>query len=101
MADWKYFVIELIYQAPMEQVSAATPDHRTFLKTGYEKGWLLLSGPQVPRMGGIIIGRAPTHEDLEAFFANDPFQVRGIATYRFVQFDPVWRQAILEDWISQ
>ena len=96
----RHFLIEVTYTKPYDQVAPSLAEHRAFLQTGYEKGWLLLSGPQVPKTGGIIIARAPSLEALQEFFRADPYMVRGLGTYRMVEFEPVKRQAFLEDWTS-
>jgi uncharacterized protein YciI len=96
----KHFLLEWVYLAPLEQIEAATPDHRAYLQTGYDKGMLLMSGPQVPRTGGLIILRADTREDAEAFAHNDPFFMRHLAKPRIVEFNPVKRQTFLEDWVN-
>ncbi len=96
----KHFIIEITYTLPLEQINEITPEHRAFLKIGYDRGWLLMSGPQVPRTGGMVIGRAPSLEEMQQFFENDPYNKRGAATYRFVEFDPVRRQEWMVDWIS-
>ncbi len=96
----KHFMVEVTYTGTPEQVAAVLADHRAFLQTGYERGWLLLSGPQVPKTGGIVVARAPSLEDLQSFFAQDPYRIAGVATHRFVEFDPVKRQAFMEDWVS-
>jgi uncharacterized protein YciI len=98
---WKFFVIDITYLIPTEQMSEITPLHRAFLQAGYKNGWLLLSGPQVPRTGGMIIGRAPSREALEEFFSNDPYLLNKVATYRFVEFNPIFRQDFLEEWITE
>ncbi len=97
----KHFVIEITYTVPVEQMAEITPLHRAFLKEGYERGWLLLSGPQVPRVGGMIVARAPSLEALRQFFAGDPYVTRGVAAYRYIEFDPLFRQSFLEDWVTQ
>ena len=96
----KNFMIEITYIVPFEQLTDTVPEHRNFLQTGYDKGWLLCSGPQVPKTGGIVIARAPSMEEIVQFFTNDPYQKKGFATYRFCEFEPVKRQAFLEDWVS-
>lgn len=97
---WKYFIVEVTYRYPVEQLADTVPQHRAFLAGGYEQGWLLLSGPQVPPLGGMLVGRAPSLEALQAFIACDPYQVKGLADYRFVEFNPVLRASIVEDWAS-
>lgn len=94
----KHFIIEVTYRIPVEQLGENLAEHRAFLQTGYAKGWLLCSGPQAPRLGGMVVARAPSLEDLQAFFKNDPYQLKGLADYRFVEFEPVLRQALLETW---
>jgi uncharacterized protein YciI len=96
----KHFLLEWVYLTPLEQIEPATPDHRAYLQTGYDNGLLLMSGPQVPRTGGVIILRANTREDAEAFAHGDPFFTRHLAKPRIVEFNPVKRQAFIEDWVN-
>jgi len=96
----KHFIVELTYTAPAERLAEIVVEHRTFLQTGYERGWLLMSGPQTPRTGGIVVGRAPSLEAIQEFFKDDPYQVKGAATYRFIEFEPVRLQEWMKDWVS-
>ena len=96
----KHFMVEITYTVPFENLSSVLPEHRAFLQPGYDRGWLLMSGPLNPKTGGIVIARAPGVEDLREFFQHDPFAVKGLATYTFVEFDPVKRQSFMEEWIS-
>ncbi len=95
----KHFIIEIQYQVSAEQISETVSEHRSFLQTGYEQGLLLCSGPQNPRVGGIVIARAPSLAALQSFFAADPYQVKKLATYRWVEFEPVKYQDFLKSWI--
>lgn len=95
-----HFVIEITYTAPLAEIDRVLPAHRAFLQTGYDRGWLLASGPQNPRTGGIIIARAPSRAELETFFRDDPYQQAKAALYRFVEFNPVKRQPLLEAWVT-
>lgn len=96
----KHFLIEITYRFPFEQLSGHVAEHRAFLQTGYAKGWLLLSGPQVPKIGGMIVARAPSLADIQAFFQDDPYQKKGLADYRFVEFEPVLHQTLVKEWIE-
>lgn len=93
-----HFLVELTYTVPPDRMDTATAAHRQFLQAGYERGWLLMSGPRQPRVGGIIIARAPSREALETFFGEDPYQREGLARYRFVEFLPLKHQEWLADW---
>ncbi|MCS7061701.1 MAG: YciI family protein [Anaerolineae bacterium] len=97
----KHFIVEITYTVPLEQMTELTPLHRAFLREGYDRGWLLMSGPQVPRVGGIIVARAPSLEALQDLFANDPYVTHQVASYRYVEFDPLFRQSFLEDWVTK
>lgn len=96
----KYFMIEITYTAPIEKIDETLKFHREFLQTGYNQNLLLLSGPQNPRSGGIIIARAKTLNEIKDFFKNDPYQQRGQAEYRFVEFSPVKHAKLVDSWVE-
>jgi uncharacterized protein YciI len=95
----RHFIIEIDYRIPADQIGDVVAEHRAFLKGGYERGWLLFSGPKVPKTGGVIVARAPSLELLQDFFRSDPYIMKEIADYCFIEFDPVFRQDWLEDWV--
>jgi len=96
----KHFVVNIMYQVPMEEVSQVLPEHRAFLRGGYERGLLLCSGPQNPRTGGIALARAESLDAIQDFFMQDPYFLQGIATHQFTEFEPVLYQGFLEDWVK-
>ncbi|MCE9599591.1 MAG: YciI family protein [Spirochaetia bacterium] len=96
----KHFLMELTYTAAIEQIDAAVVEHRAFLQKGFDAGMLLMSGPQNPRTGGVILGRAESLEIIRDFMLQDPFNVKSLATYRFVEFSPVKMQPFMKDWIG-
>lgn len=96
----KHFVVELTYKAPLETMDRHVAAHRTFLQEGYDAGILLMSGPQTPRVGGVIIARAESKELLDGFLARDPFRIERLADYRFVEFTPVKRADCLAAWVA-
>lgn len=96
----KHFLIEITYTASPEKIADILPAHRQFLQSGYEQGLLLMSGPMLPKTGGVVIARAQTLDDIQTFFKYDPYLANQAATYRFVEFDPVKRQTFLEDWVK-
>jgi uncharacterized protein YciI len=96
----KYFMIEVTYTAPIEKIDENLQLHRDFLQTGYDQNLLLMSGPQNPRTGGILIARSNSLADLKAFFSNDPYQKLALAEYRFVEFSPVKHAKLVAPWIE-
>ena len=95
----KHFIIDIHYLIPAEQLGETTVEHRSFLQSGYKLGMLLFSGPKVPRTGGIIVARAESVDELVEFFSNDPYQKKGVATYQFIEFNPVLMQDFLQKWV--
>lgn len=96
----KHFLVQIHYTVPVESLGDAIRLHREFLQLGYDRGWLLMSGPRVPANGGIVIARAPSQQELEDFFADDPYKLSGLATHTFVEFNPVKHQPFLAEWIT-
>ena len=96
----KHFVVEIIYKAPLEKITELRPMHREFLKIGYDKGLLLVSGPQTPQIGGIVIARANSMEEISEYFSNDPYAKESAADYQIIEFNPISRNEILNNWID-
>ena len=97
----KHFIIEIIYRAPIERIEQTVDKHREFLQAGYDKGVILFSGPQVPKIGGIIVARAESMEKLADFFNDDPYQQEELAHYQFIEFVPVKYQDFMKDWVTE
>lgn len=95
----KHFIVEIIYKAPIDKINEVRDRHRAFLEIGYSKGIILMSGPQVPRTGGIIVARADSMEDLSEFLSDDPYRKEGVADYEFIEFTPVHHQDFMKEWI--
>lgn len=96
----KYFLCEVQYLVPTEKLDQYVALHRAFLQTGYDQDILLISGPKIPRTGAYLIVRGESLESLQAFFANDPYQLNHLASYHFQEFNPVKYQARIKDWIE-
>ena len=96
----KHFVVEIIYKAPIHKIEEVLSRHREFLDEGYKKGMLLMSGPQVPRIGGIVIARAESMEALAEYFSNDPYLTEGLAHYQYIEFNPAKKNEIISEWIG-
>ena len=56
------FALYSVYLKPVEEVDRHLEAHRAFLKTLYEKGITICSGPQIPRTGGFILMNASSIE---------------------------------------
>jgi uncharacterized protein YciI len=84
------FVVNLIYEAPLTEIEAATQVHRDYLEIFYQKGVFLASGPKVPRDGGVIIvtGKV-SRPELEQILDSDPFRQKQLVRYEITEFTPV------------
>ena len=80
------FVIELTYKASLQQIDAHMAAHVAFLKKYYASGNFVVSGRQIPRVGGIIVAVGDSREQLAAIMAEDPFCREGLADARIVEF---------------
>ena len=96
----KHFVVEIDYKVSLEKIEETRLEHRDYLKKGYENKIILLSGPQVPRIGGIVIARGESMEEIAEFFLKDPFQIKGLAEYHYIEFKPANYQELLNEWIE-
>jgi uncharacterized protein YciI len=84
----KYFIINLHYIVSLETVIEVTPEHRAYLKTQYDQGILLFSGPRVPRTAGLLFGKAADSSVIDNMIAHDPFHLKKIANYEVIEIAP-------------
>ena len=77
-------ILSLTYTAPTEQADLHMQPHLDWVKQGYDRGWFLASGRKVPRTGGLIIAKGDRAE-IEAFVAEDPFVIHGVAAYEITE----------------
>jgi uncharacterized protein YciI len=96
-----YFVVIIEYKTDIENIIRVTDEHRLFLQKGYEQGFLLISGPQVPRTGGVVLAKCNDKKELEDFFAEDPYFILGYAEYRYIEFNPKSYQPDIKDWVKE
>lgn len=83
-------IVILKYTAPLERIDELLEAHRAFLRQGYERKQFLMSGPQQPRTGGVIVTTVKTKAEAERIVQEDPFLKEGAAEYQFIEFDAVW-----------
>ncbi|HEY5339811.1 MAG TPA: YciI family protein [Candidatus Aquilonibacter sp.] len=76
------------YLKPLDEVDRWVGEHRAFLERHFESGELLISGPQNPRTGGVIVTHEISREAVEAMLANDPFVREGVSEYQIIEFKP-------------
>ena len=82
------FIAILTYKKPLSEVDQFLAAHREYLSKHYAAGDFIASGPQTPRVGGVIMIKANDRTAVEAIIAQDPFNINGIADYQIVEFTP-------------
>ena len=82
------FIAILTYKKPIEEVDRFLQAHREYLSKHYTSGDFIASGPQTPRVGGVIMIKADNRVTVNSIIAQDPFNVNGIADYQIVEFTP-------------
>lgn len=82
------FIAILKYKKPLSEVDRFLQAHREYLAEHYAAGDFIASGPQTPRVGGVIMIKAGNRTGVEAIIAQDPFNINGIADYQIVEFTP-------------
>lgn len=81
------FVVLLRYLVPLDTILALRPAHVDYLKQYYDNGTFLVSGPQVPRSGGLILARAASRAALMDILEQDPFYVEKAVEYHVYEFE--------------
>jgi len=82
------FLLLSRYVKPLDEVDRWLQEHRNFLDRHYAAGHFVVSGPQEPRVGGVIVTAEMERERVEAILAEDPFAREGVAAYEIVEFRP-------------
>ncbi len=82
------FIAIVTYKKPLEEVDRFLQAHRDYLAVHYAAGHLIASGPQTPRVGGVIMIKAESRAEVDSFISQDPFNINGIADYQIVEFTP-------------
>ncbi len=79
-----YALAILRYRRPAEDVLTVVEDHRAYMQELQDRGYLVASGPLIPRNGGALLLRVPDTDiqgTLDRIRDNDPFVKFGIAQY--------------------
>lgn len=87
-----YAIAIMRYRRPLEEVLAATDDHRAYLQHLKRQGILVASGPLVPRYGGALLLRVPDDDPqgaLDRVRDGDPYWQRGLAQYESLVWSPI------------
>jgi uncharacterized protein YciI len=82
------FIVKLTYLKPIDEVETFLADHVEFLEKYYALKKFIVSGRQNPRVGGIIVMRCESSEEVEQIISEDPFKKETIVDYEVIEFVP-------------
>ena len=86
-----YALAIIRYRRPLDEVLTVVDAHRAYLRTLFDAGTLLASGPLDPRNGGALLLRVPDNgalQTLDAIRDNDPYVKNGMAQYELLPWAP-------------
>lgn len=78
----------LRYKVPRDVIDLHLEDHVAFLKEGYAKGLLIVSGKMMSAKGGVILSSLTHRGDFEQFLRKDPFIQHDLVSYEVIAFTP-------------
>ena len=77
------------YTKPPEVIDALIVEHRKFLDDLYKESKFICSGPQDPRVGGVILANVESIDEAREIMKGDPFHINQAAEYQFIKFLPL------------
>lgn len=89
------FVVLLHYPQP-DAIEPYRAGHAEWVRENAACGAFLLTGPMLPRTGGVILANFDSRAELDQVLAKDPFREAG-AEYTVIAFEPRYGRA---DFIS-
>lgn len=96
----RHFIVAINYSAAFTEIEPIVPSHRQHIQAAVDAGIILLSGPRVPRTGGMVIARAESESVIQNMIDQDPYKIAGVAEYQVIEFTPGRHQPFLDDWIA-
>ncbi len=81
------YLLNISYVQPLESVHPHAAAHKTWVKRHIDDGTFLFAGPKFSGLGGIIVTRAVSRQDLKAMIAEDPFVQADVADVEIVAFN--------------
>ena len=80
------FLVSISYKVDLSQVDNYLAEHVAYLEQYYQQGVFVLSGPKIPREGGVILVRVDTRQELDLILEADPFYRANLAAYEVTAF---------------
>lgn len=82
------YLLILSYKKGLDAVEKYLDLHKVYLDKYYQLGNFIASGRRNPRVGGVIISKANSIDEVQAIIREDPFHKFEIADYEIIEFEP-------------
>lgn len=83
----RMFVLISRFMRPLEEINRHLAPHSEWVQHHYASGRFLVSGRREPPVGGVIVARAASEDEIQALLATDPLQQLGLVVYEAFAFD--------------
>lgn len=80
------YIVTLSYIKDISEVELFIDAHIVYLEKYYALKKFLLSGPKIPRTGGVILVNCNSLDELNSIIKEDPFHMAGVAEYNITEF---------------
>jgi uncharacterized protein YciI len=80
------FVLLARYTAPAEEVDKLLEEHKAWIGANADK--ILLTAREVPLIGGLILARAESADEVWEMIREDPFHKAGVSEYDVREYAP-------------
>lgn len=97
----KYFIIEGKLNNSVEIEENVMNAHIAYSQNAIEKGVTLITGLKEDMSGGILIMKANSLEEVEAYLNSDPLKIAGSQEYRIVEFTPHYTLPQTNEWFDR
>lgn len=81
------FVLLARYTRPIEEVDALLEEHKAWIGRNADR--ILLTAREEPLVGGLILARAGSVEEVWEMIREDPFHAAGMSEYEVREYRPV------------
>ena len=88
------FVLLARYTKPAEEVDKLLDEHKAWIGRNADK--ILLTAREEPLIGGLILARAGSVEEIWDMIRDDPFYAAGVSEYEVREYRPVRAAAGIE-----
>lgn len=88
------FLLLARYTKPIEEVDALLEEHKAWIGRNADK--ILLTAREEPLIGGMILARAGSADEVWEMIRDDPFHAAGMSEYEVREYSPVRAAAGVE-----